>query len=410
MQDVQLFQLALGLTPPWQVTGSTFDADQRQLDLQLDFAPGATFACPQCAAAGCPVHDTVAKTWRHLDFFQYAAYLHARTPRVRCGACGVRLVAVPWARPGSGFTLLFEALVMTLVKEMAMAALARLVREHDTRLWRIVAHYVEQARAAAAFSAEYAAVRHVGVDETASKRGQHYITLFVDAERARLLYATAGRDAATVAAFRADLEAHGGAAERIRDVCLDMSPAFIRGVTDAFPAAQQTFDKFHVMQLLGAAVDAVRRAEQQTRPELRGTRYVWTKNPENLTPRQFAQWAQLTVPALRLKTARAYQLRLTFQEFWALRGAEAEAFLTRWYAWATRSRLPPIVEAAKTIKRHWAGVLRWAESGLTNGLLEGINSLVQAAKAKARGYRSPRTLITMAYLLAGKLDFRPQPT
>jgi transposase len=91
------------------------------------------------------VHDTVKKTWRHLNFFQHQAFLHARVPRIDCPDCGVRLVAVPWARPGSGFTLLFEAFVMTLVKGMPVAAAARVVGEHDTRLWRVIQHYVDDA-------------------------------------------------------------------------------------------------------------------------------------------------------------------------------------------------------------------------------------------------------------------------
>ncbi len=107
-----------------------------------------------------------------------------------------------------------------------------------------------------------------------------------------------------------------------------------------------------------------------------------------------------------LKTARAYQIRLTFQELFAQPDRKTgEAFLKRWYFWATHSRLEPIIQAAKTIKRHWEGVLNWFDSLITMGLLEGFNSLIQAAKARARGYRTNRNLITMAYLIAGQLKF-----
>lgn len=201
MRDTLLFQQALGLTDPWTVTRSEFEAERSRLDLYLDFTKGATFPCPECGAGGCRVHDTEEKTWRHLNFFQHEAYLHARTPRVRFGACGVRLVPVPWARPGSGFTLLFEALVMMLVKEMPVAAIARMVREHDTRLWRIVHHYVDQARA----DADFSQVSRVGMDEKASRRGHRYLTLFVDLDESRLLFATQTRESSTVTAFRDDL-------------------------------------------------------------------------------------------------------------------------------------------------------------------------------------------------------------
>ncbi len=110
MDELGLFTVALGLSGPWRVIRSEFDAEATQLDLYLDFDRGARFACParDCAHGDCPVHDTVDKTWRHWDFFQHRALLHARLPRVRCPEHGVRLVSVPWARPGSGFTLLFS--------------------------------------------------------------------------------------------------------------------------------------------------------------------------------------------------------------------------------------------------------------------------------------------------------------
>jgi transposase len=406
MRDTQLFQQALGLADPWRVLRSEFNATACRLDLYLDFAPGATFPCPGCNAPGCTAHDTEEKTWRHLDFFQHETHLHARTPRVRCATCGVKRVAVPWARAGSGFTLLFEALVMMLVKEMPVAALARLVREHDTRLWRIVHHYVEDARAEADFSG----VRHVGMDEKASRRGHHYLTLFVDVEQSRLLYATTTREASTVGAFRQELERHGGRGSQVEEFCLDMWPAYLKGIRDSFPDARVTFDKFHIMKLLNEAIDAVRRQEQRERPELKRSRYVWTTNPENLSPEQYALLDVLTMKSLHLKTARAYHLRLAFQEFWSTEVAAAPAFLQRWYFWATHSRLPAMIQFARLLRRHEAGVLRWLTSRISNGILEGINSLVQAAKAKARGYRSTRNLIAMAYLLAGKLDFRLLPT
>jgi transposase len=406
MRDRELFQQALGLEPPWRVVRSEFDAQRQRLDLYLDFPAGSTFACPECEVSGCKVHDTDEKSWRHLNFFQHQAYLHARTPRVRCERCGVRMVAVPWARPGSGFTLLFEALVMTLVKEMPVAAIARMVGEHDTRLWRIIHHYVDEARAQVDFSD----VRCVGLDEKASKRGHNYLTLFVDLETSRLLYATESREASTLTAFRNELEAHGGVVEQIEEFCLDMWPPYLRGITDSFPEASVTFDKFHVMKILNHAVDQVRRAEQRVRPELRGSRYVWAKNPENLSPHQFSLWSELDVKRLNLKTARAYHMRLAFQELYTLRGERAEALLKRWYFWATHSRLHPMIDVAHTIRRHWEGVLNWFDSQISNGILEGINSLLQAAKAKARGYRTNRNLIAMAYIVAGKLDLRPLPT
>jgi transposase len=400
MRDTTLLQQALGLAPPWTVVRSAFDAEAHRLDVQIDFAPGSRFACPTCGATDCPAYDTERKTWRHLNFFQHQAYLSARVPRIRCDTCGIKQANVPWARPDSGFTLLFEAMVMTMVSAMPVRAVARIVGEHDTRLWRMVHHYVDQALA----RTDASDVTQIAIDETAARRGHDYITLFVDIDRARVLFATEGRDANTVAAFANDLAAHGGDAEAIEEVCIDMSPAFIKGVAESLPNATITFDKFHAVKIINDAVDHVRRAEQKQQSMLRGTRYIWLRNPDNLSDRQRRTLENL--PTRHLKTARAYQIRLAFQDFYDQPPAEATSYLKKWYFWATHSRLEPIIDAAHTVKRHWDGILRWFDSKIANGLIEGINSLVQAAKAKARGYRSIRNLKAMVYLLAGKLDLR----
>lgn len=342
MNENELFQAALGLLPPWLVSRCTFDESAGRLDIHLDFPRGGVFPCPVCAAP-CKAYDTDPLTWRHLNFFQHQAFLHARTPRVECARCGIHRVAVPWARPDSGFTLLFEAMVLMLAKSMPVLAVARFVNEHDTLVWRIVTHYVDAARA----KADHSSVTQVGLDETAARRGQDYVSLFVDLEQRKVLFATPGK---------------------------------------------------------------VRRLERLDHPELAGSRYVWLKNPENLTAKQGEKFDTLDVVHSHLKTARAYQIRLAFQDLFNQPAENAKAFLDKWYFWATHCRIPAIIDAAKSIRRHQDGILRWFTSGINNGILEGINSLVQAAKAKARGYRSERNLVTIIYLIAGKLDLACQPT
>lgn len=401
MRDTQLLQMALGLMPPWEVARCAFDGAAKRLDIHLDFPRGSRFACPECGAADCPAYDTDEMTWRHLNFFQHEAYLHARVPRVTCKTCGVKRVGVPWARDGSGFTLLFEALVMTMMTAMPVATVGRLVGEHDTRLWRVLHHYVEKARS----RADHSMVTRVAFDETAARRGHEYVSLFVDLDDHRVLFVADGKDAATVAAFATDLAAHGGIAEAVTEVCIDMSPAFVKGTADHLPKAGITFDKFHAVKIINEAVDQVRRIEQKSNPVLKKTRYVWLKNQANLTAAQ--QDALAGLSGLHLKTARAYQIRLAFQDLYAQPTREAaEAFFKKWYFWATHSRLQPVIDAAKTMKRHKDGILRWFDTRIANGILEGINSLVQAAKAKARGYRSSRNLKAMIYLIAGRLELQ----
>ena len=399
VRDLDLFQQALGLEEPWRVVGSEFDPVGRRLDLRLDFARGARFACSECGREGCKPHDISEKSWRHLDFFQHEAHLVARVPRVECPEHGVHQVGVPWARPGSGFTLLFEALLMAMLSEMPVSAVAALVGEHDTRLWRVLHHYVDGALA----DRDLSGVKRLGADETSNKRGQDYVTIFADLDRRRAVFVTEGRNANTYQRFVKDLEAHQGSAAQITEVCQDMSEAFLGGALNNLPEAEITFDRYHVKAQLFKAVDEVRRAEAKEQGHLLArSRYLWLRSPSNLTDKQASKLDELLAQPLR--TTRAYNWMLKFDHFYQLPAEEAEEYLRAWLKGAVRSRLQPIINFARMVRDHWLGVVRWHHSKISNGLLEGLNSLVQAAKRRARGYRSTRNYIAMIYLVAGKLE------
>jgi len=313
-------------------------------------------------------------------------------------------VPVPWARSGSGFTQLFEALVVTLCQAMPVNSVAGRLGVSDDAIWRILDYYVHGTRAQEDFSA----VTRIGVDETASRRGQRYITLFHDFGKGRLLFACDGRNRHTVARFSEDLRAHGGDPERIAAVCMDMSKAYIAGVATHLPAAAITFDAFHVIQLANQAVDEVRRAEAKLQPALKHTRWTWLKDKRKWNARQIVQAHNLS--RSRLKTARAWRLKEALRDLFGNgeNPEQAARLFAKWYSWARRSRLKPFKRLAITLKNHLHGLLNAFDSRLSNGRVEGINSLIQAAKARARGYRTTRSLITIAYLIAGKLVHLPQ--
>ena len=235
-----LFTSALGLQPPWVVDDVRLDTAKRRIDFEIG-CHTSRLACPACGAATQPVHDRLRRSWRHLDFFQFEAWLHCDVPRVACGACGkTTQVAVPWARPGSGFTAAFEALALTLCLDLPVRQAAELLRCKDKRLWRRIEFYVEQARALEDFSG----VRTVGIDETSLRRGQHYITVVHDLDRKRLLLATEGREHRTVVEFAEDLKAHGGDPAQVRHVCMDMSAAYAKGVALARPRRRSATTAF----------------------------------------------------------------------------------------------------------------------------------------------------------------------
>lgn len=245
MEAKDLFTLALQLTPEWKVSACELDQVAPRLTLKLDFAPGSRFPVPGAShQLLCPVHDTTEKTWRHLGFFQYQTELVARVPRIRTPEGKVAQVEVPWARPGSGFTLMMEAWAMLLCEAMPVKEADELLGESDTRLWRLVAHCVEAAHA----QRDWPQVRRLMIDETSAREGHQYVTSVVDVDTRELLFMAEGREGASVAAFVAELRAHGAEPEQISLVSMDMGPAFEKGVRAHRPKARLVFDHFHLMQ------------------------------------------------------------------------------------------------------------------------------------------------------------------
>ena len=400
----QLFTHALGLSPPWAVVSVDF----RQPEGAIHFAvqcQAQRLPCPSCGAAEQPIHDRIERRWQHLHFFQFKAFIHAQLPRVACTACGkTQQVQPPWARPGSGFSLVLEAFVIALCQAMPVAHVARLVGVSDERIWRVVRHHVAQARAREDFST----VRRIGVDETSARRGQRYITLFHDADARRLLFATPGRSAASFAAFAQDLHAHGGTAEAISAVSMDMSQAFQAGAARHCPQAQVSFDPFHVVALASRALDQVRRAEARTEPDLRGSRWALLKDARHWSGAQLnlMHWLQRS----GLKTARAWRLKEALRSVYETGRCPQEAghLLDRWISWARRCRLPAFKRLAATLRAHRDGILEHFRSGLSNGFIEAMNAQIQAAKARAKGYATDQTLIAISYLLCARLKHLPR--
>lgn len=403
--EASLFAKALGIESPWFIEEIRFDADGGRLEIFIDFERGATFYYKD-DELGIDGHfkayDKAKKTWRHLNFFQFECLLHAQVPRVDLGNGKIRRVQTSWEGASFGFTLLFEAFLLQLCRAMPVHRVAELVGTSDRKLWEMLGTYVARARA----DEDLSWLAQIALDETAARRGHDYVTIFASPAGKRTVFVTKGKGADAVAAFAMELEAKHGKAESITQVSCDMSPAFIKGIKDNFPNADIVFDRFHVMAVLQKAVDAVRRMEAKFNPILNRTKYIFLKNAENLTQKQCQRLEAIRMSRLNLKTMKALEIREAFQQIYQAHNPEEfEMLLKKWYFWATHSRIDPIIEAARTIKNHWGGIVTWAKTKLSNGLLEGINSVFQAAKAKARGYKKDDTIATIIYLLTGKLDF-----
>jgi len=397
----QLFEAALGIAKPWYVQGVEFDAAKKVLTITVDFVAGTRF--PAGGATGVhPVHDTQVKRLRHLNFFQHECFLEVRTPRVKLPDGKVVLVEPGWFGKLAGFTLLFEALVLAMAQQMTFSAVAKLVDESWHRVHAICSRYVELALA----EADLSEVTAVAIDETSSRRGHNYLTIAADTDERKVVFVTEGKDAKTVAGFADWLTAHKGSPEQVRLVGIDMSPAFIRGVTEHLPSARVTFDKFHVVAHASAAVDQMRRLEQRTDPSLKGLRWTLLKDRGRLSDESRADLDALVAQTATKRTARAWLYREHLRDILDRKQINVvSAMLKQWCTNVLRSKVEPMKEVARMIRKHFDGIVAWTQTRQTNGYIEALNGLFQAAKRKARGYTRFETMRTVLFLIAGKLDF-----
>ena len=425
----ELFQLALNITDPWFISDLQFNIEAKRLDVYIDFKKGSTFSYEYIEYKtetkketidekevevktkieigrenfdNLKAYDTQDKRWRHLNFFEHECYLHARVPRVKLPNQKVKLIKTPWEGQSNGFTLLFEALLLQLCQAMPVNKVAKITNTSDDKLWSMLDRYITNTRE----YEDFEDIDAIGMDETSRAKGHEYISTFVDLLKRRTIFITEGKDNTTVQRFAEDFKEHSGDIENIKNVSCDMSPAFIKGVKENLPQAEITFDKFHILKIINEAVDKVRKEEVGANKLLKGTKYIWLKNYNNLTEKQKEQLNTLTMSNMNIKTIRAYNIRQSFQDIYqASTQEEFITYLNKWYYWATHSRLEPIVKAAKSVKSHWDGIVKWYESKINNGILEGLNSVIQAAKSKARGYKTFKNYKIIVYLLTGKLDF-----
>jgi transposase len=402
--EYRIFEDALDISPPWEIQNVRLDFKRRRLDINLGFIKGSSFTCPECGKSF-TVYDSNMREWRHLDFFQFETHLYAPLPRIKCSECGVKTVEVPWARKGSAFTLLFEAWAVKLSQKMTIFGASRELRISDDRLWRLLRKVVDHAMK----ELDLSNVRAIAIDETSWRKGHKYVTFVFDYDTRRLIFAVEGKGSDTLKKFVEHLESHGGKAPQIKEVCCDMSPAFIKGIEENLPEASITFDKFHVIKAVNEALNKVRSRESKENPELKGTRWALLKREENLTEKEKAKLERIPLSKKRLQTGKAYRLKLLLQELLdrgsTLTPSDARGQLKGWCRWALTCRIPEMREVAKMIKRHLDGILRWFQSRMTNGLLEGYNSVLRAGRGIARGFRTSANVILKSLLTAGKLDF-----
>ena len=393
----QIFNIALGLEEPWQIKEIVFTRESSRLDIYLEFTKGYKFKMDDGNEYS--AYDTVERTWQHLNFFQYKCYLHAKVPKVKQSDGKMKTQPVPWARQGSGFTLLFEAFSMLLIEnEMPVNKAAKTMQIYPNRLWNIFKYWISIAHQKDTIED----LDKIGFDETSTKKGHNYVTTMVDLKQRRVLFATEGKGADCIEKSVTYLKEKQVEISSIKQVCIDMSPAFMSGCGKHLPDADITFDKFHVMKEVNKAMDELRKLERIGNDMLKKHKYTFLKN--KLTPK-IKEERDLMLE-MYPKLGEGYRLKQLFKDFWGIQDKEdAEGYLAFWCDIATESGIFPFQKAVNTIKAHWSGIINYIESKINNGILEGLNSKIQLAKKRARGYKNIDNFINMIYLVCGKLKF-----
>jgi len=396
----------LGINSPWEVKTVELKLAQRKVEIELGWQWGAAAKCPECGRE-CSIHDCAPeRTWRHLDTMQFTTLIRARTPRSDCPEHGVKTMQVPWAAPQGRFTLLFERFAVEVL--FASASISQGCELLGIG-WDTAQEIMRRAVERGLDRRQLEQLKHVGMDEKSFKRGQSYITLLTDLEQSRVLDVVEERTAEAADQLWETLSPQQK--QTVEAVAVDMWEPFIQTIQKQVPAADIVHDKFHVSKYLGEAVDKVRRQEHkelmaQGDEILKGTRQLWLYNPQNFSPDQAEEFSALK--DLQLKVARAWAAKELFSKFWAYQEEGwARRFFKDWFGWVSRSRLKPVVEVARMLKRHLEHLLTYLKHHITNAVTEGFNSKIQSLKSAARGFRSFRNYRIRILFFCGKLNLYP---
>ena len=410
MQDHELYRRILGIEAPWQVERVELQLQQGEVHVYLAHQNNPEWACAECGALG-PLYDhQPEREWRHLDTCQYRTILHAAPPHTQCSEHGVRVVKLPWAEPGSRFTELFEALAIEWLKHASQKAVA----EQLQLSWDEVHGIMERAVKRGLARRQAEEIPQLGVDEKAFRKGHKYVTLVNDLKRNRVLYVAEDREQSSLDGFWTTITAEQRAS--ITAVALDMWDPYLASLRDHLPEAEKkiVFDKFHIAKHLGEAVDRVRRREHKVLKaegdeRLTGTKYDWLRNPASMDQKQRREFAELR--RSELKTARAWALRETAMGLYDyVYEKPARKHFQWWYSWAVRSRLQPIKEVARMLKRRFENIITYLRHRITNAASESLNAKIQWVKYTARGFRNKQNFIHAIYFHCGGLDLAPSPT
>ena len=384
-----------------------FYGNREAVMIELDHIPGRRLPCSVCGRKARVRDRLEERYWRHVPLWGIPVSLIYRPCRVACPHCGIKVEAIPWANGKSCLSLPLLVVLATWAKLLAWQVVARLFHVS----WSTVQAAVQAAVAYGLAHRDLDGLAIIGVDEISRRKGHVYHTQVYDLSQKRLLWSGDGRDADALRRFFRELGPERCAG--IQGVCCDMWAPYAEVIREMLPNATLVFDKFHIIRHLLEAVNTVRKEEaaelKKTQPDLlTDTRYIFLKNPENLTDRQRVRLSFLE--RLNLKINRAYLLKELFKQVWTYRGKGwAKRFLDRWFWWATHSRLKPMRKFAWMLRNHEEGILAWFDIPLSNGATEAMNNNAKAVSHRSRGFRKHKTFALALLHVLGGLELPALP-
>lgn len=391
----------LDIQKPWYIRELDVHKGTKSVNVYIDYVGGTTFKCPNCEQ-DCKVHDSTYRVWRHLDIINYRCYLNIKIPRIRCDKHKVLVIdKIPWGRTTIHFTHLFEQQVMKLCAEMSMSAVAKHLGEIDTTMWSIFNYQIEKAKAT---QLDFSKLKKICVDETATRRGHNYVTIFSDGESGDVAFVTDGRKQETFGLLYEQLFEHMGDPNNIEQFIMDMSKSYKAGCEQYFSHSEIIFDRFHIKMGLNKAIDKVRKSEVGHVEKLKKTKYLWLKNEWDLNEIETKMLKEF-MQECNTDTVKAYSLKAGFDQLWSIQPRAVVALLEVWIDKAKQTYLEPIKTFINTIKNNYKGVVNSMKTGLSNAVAEGINSIVQLTKSRARGFRNLNNFINMIYMLGNDFKF-----
>lgn len=398
-----MLENSLEIEKPWYIDRAEFDEKEKQFNIYVKVERGARFCCPKCSGiTSRNGYETEERAWRHNDAMGFKCFVRCNRPKVKCEECGSMQITAPYERKNSRFTLMFEGYTMMIAANMPISKTAELLRCDEKSVVSIMKHWVD----IAVDSTDLSEVTALAIDETSFKKGHSYVTVIIDAQEKKVIDIEEGKDKETVRQFAQKLEEKGGSKDKIEVVTSDMSTSFLPAIEENFENAKNVIDKFHVKKIMIDALDKVRKEEQKLSEDknaLFRKRRLLMIPESKLTDEQKEDIDKLS--KVYPKSGRAYRMVSALDEFYNSETIEeAQMKFDKLYSWLIRSKLEPMKKAAKTLKNHKEKIVLYFEYRYTNAICEGINSMIQAAKRKARGFHTFESYATMIYLIAGKLQ------